>query len=92
MGVTDHVGETRGRPRASISHMDDHMSWRQGQSIAAVTLASMVLAFVVASGLAYVASGAGVPWWVVTPVAWVVVYLIMRTMLRSFFTRRLPSN
>lgn len=72
--------------------MDDHMSWRQGQSIAAVTLGAMVVASAIAGGIAYAANGAGLPWWVVTPVAWVAVYLIMRTILRSFFARRLPAN
>ncbi len=72
--------------------MDDPMSWRQGQSIAAVTLGSMFFAFALASGIAYAASGAGVPWWVMTPVAWIAAYLIMRTIMRYFFTRRLPSN
>lgn len=72
--------------------MEDHMSWRQGQSIAAVTLGAMVAAFAAASGIAYLASGVGLPWWVVTPVAWAAVYLIMRTILRYFFTRRMPAN
>jgi hypothetical protein len=72
--------------------MDDQMSWRQGQAIAAVTLGELVVAFAIASGIAHAASGAGLPWWIVTPVVWVAVYLIMRTILRYFFTRRMPSS
>lgn len=72
--------------------MDDHMSWRQGQSIAAATLGAFVVAFVIAGGIAYAASGAGPPWWVVTPLAWLAAYLILRTILRYFFTRRMPSS
>lgn len=71
--------------------MDDHMSWRAGQSIAVVTLCSMLVAFAAAGAIAYLASGAGGPWWVVTPVAWVAAYLTMRTILRSFFARRMSS-
>ena len=52
----------------------------------------MVVAFAVASGFAYAASSAGLPWWIVTPVAWVAAYLIMRAILRYFLMRRMPSN
>lgn len=69
--------------------MAEQMTWREGQSIAAMTLASMLVAFGAAGAIAYAASGAGLPWWIVTPVAWIAVYLTMRTLLRYFFTRHL---
>lgn len=68
--------------------MNDQMSARHGQSIAAVTLGAMLVAFTAAGAIGAAASSAGLPWWVVTPIAWTVVYLTMRTILRYFFTRR----
>lgn len=71
--------------------MGEQMAWREGQTIAAVTLSSIFIAFGAASGAAALASGVGVPFWIVTPVAWTVVYLTMRTLLRYFFTRHMRS-
>jgi hypothetical protein len=69
--------------------MSQQMTWREGQSIAVVTLSSMLIAFAVASGVAALSRGASLPWWVVTPAAWIVAYLTMRTLLRYFFTRHM---
>lgn len=68
------------------------MSAHEGRAIAAVTVGAMVVAFAVAGGITYAARGAGLPWWIVSPVAWVALYLIMRTILRSFFARRMPAS
>lgn len=71
--------------------MSGHMSGREGQLVSSVTLASLLVASLIASGLAFEVAALGVPWWIVAPVAWVAAYFLMRTILRRFFMRHMRS-
>lgn len=72
--------------------VNDHVSWREGQTIAAVSLVSFVVAGVVAGGVAFAGDLAGIPWWVVTPVVYGSAYFTARWLLRLFFVRHFSAS